>query len=64
MNTTSSYIKEVRSIVDPVIVHAATTFNNFASQVDFTAFCIIYSILLIFLLKKLNQEAIFRPKNR
>jgi hypothetical protein len=31
--------------------------------VDFPAFCLIYALLLIWILRRMNRQAIFRPKN-
>jgi len=64
MNTLTPLIRVVRDFIDPVILQAMTTFNDFTAQVDFTAFCIIYTVVLLWVLKKLNQGAIFRPKNK
>lgn len=31
---------------------------------DFPAFCLVYAVLLVWLLRRLNREAIFRPRNK
>ncbi len=31
---------------------------------DFPLFCVIYSLFMLWFLKKLNRPAIFRPKNK
>jgi len=46
MNTLTPLIRVVRDFIDPVILQAMTTFNDFTAQVDFTAFCIIYTVAL------------------
>ena len=53
-----------RSHLNCTIRWAEEHFNSFASQVDFPAFCFIYFIILIWILRKVNRRGIFRPKNK
>lgn len=41
-----------------------SAFNEFAANIDFTAFCFFYSIILIWFIRKVTQRKIFRPKNK
>ena len=38
-------------------------FNEFAAGIDFPTFCLIYSIVLIWVLIRINRREMFRPKN-
>ena len=38
-------------------------FNEFAAGIDFATFCLIYSIVLILVLIRINRREMFRPKN-
>ena len=54
-----------RDHFDWAIVAAEREFNSFAAQIDFTAFCVVYTIVLVWVLRKCNKpEATFRPRNK
>lgn len=50
--------------MDCAIRSSEAAFNHYIDYVDFPAFCLIYAFLLLWLLGRLNREAIFRPKNK
>jgi flagellar biogenesis protein FliO len=50
--------------LDASINTVETSFNHYAAMVDFPAFCLVYAIVLIWLLRRLNRRPIFRPQNR
>ena len=64
MNYLLPYLTWARTHLDCLIRSAEEKFNHYIQYVDFPAFCLIYVIFLIWLLRKLNRPAIFRPKNK
>ncbi len=40
------------------------TFNFYAAQINFTSFCFIYSVVLLWILSKIYEPTTWRPKNR
>lgn len=57
------YILWGKDQLDCAIKSAETAFNHYIEYVDFPAFCLLYALLLVYLLRRLNREAIFRPQN-
>jgi hypothetical protein len=58
------YIALGREHLDCAIRSAEECFNHYIEYVDFPAFCIVYAFLLIWLLRRFNRGAIFRPQNK
>lgn len=58
------YINIGREHLDCAIRSAETAFNHYIEYVDFPLFCFIYALALLWLLRRCNREAIFRPKNK
>lgn len=61
--TITPYLLAAREHLDCSIKWTENHFNSFASQIDFPAFCLIYAIILIWFLRRINRRGIFRPKN-
>jgi len=63
-NYNSTIIQEIHTTLDTSIKTAEAHLNSFTAEIDFTAFCIVYAIVLIWILRRLNRNPIFRPKNK
>lgn len=57
-------IRPIQHYFDSAIRGFESHFNQAMESVHFPLFCLIYSIVLIWLLRKFNEEAIFRPTNK
>jgi hypothetical protein len=63
-NHNSTIVQQFHTHLDAGIRSAETYFNDFAANVDFPAFCLVYAIVLIWILRRINRQPVFRPKNK
>ncbi len=63
-NSNSTIVHEIHTHLDTYIKTAEVCFNSFTANIDFTAFCVIYALIFIWILRKLNRNPIFKPQNK
>lgn len=63
-NSNSTIVQEIHTHLDTYIKTAELHFNSFTANIDFTAFCVIYAIILIWILRRFNRNPIFKPQNK
>lgn len=64
MDTLRPYLNQCRECLDAGIKTSEEIFNHYIEYVDFPLFCVIYSIFMLWLLRKLNRPTSFRPQNQ
>ena len=65
MEIISPYLRLARDHLDWAITTTEREFNQFASQIDFMIFCIVYTFVIVWVLRKFNKpEPTFRPTNK
>lgn len=52
------------TLIKPYYREAESSFIKFTSEYNFTAFLVVYSLVLIFLISKLTEKKRWRPKNK
>jgi hypothetical protein len=64
MDTLRPYFNQGREYLDAGIKVSEQMFNHYIEYVDFPLFCVLYSLFMLWLLRKLNRPTSFRPQNQ
>ena len=64
LNHNSTIVQVLHEQLDAGLRSTESHFNRLTANIDFAAFCLIYAVILIWMLRRANRVRAFRPKNK
>lgn len=64
VSATIAHLQSSLQPLEPYYRQAETYFLTVTGTINFTLFCIIYTVVLVVLLRRLTKEKAWRPRNK